>query len=247
MSEMQVDVTGENRGGRCQQVHAWTLPQARTAGLSLSARLSAAICLLALAMTSTGCPGDAVGDPCIPETIPLVNGSPGFDRNQIYIEASSVQCRTRICLVDKFTGDPRNADQHTQAPPDANPSSDYPFQDCPPPSEASEASEAPTTPRTRLERTCCDQVGDCEERAKQSNNGELTAEASLGCKAAFVVCSNTLIETATLNDKIYCSCRCDGPKTSLEFCECGEGFSCKEALTINAAGEGLRGSYCMKD
>lgn len=53
--------------------------------------------------TLAGCSTPAVGDPCQPEQIP----STGFDDAETYIESSSVQCETRVCLVYKLAGDPR--------------------------------------------------------------------------------------------------------------------------------------------
>ena len=51
-----------------------------------------------------GCTGPAVGDPCTPEQIPP-NG--GFNPAEAYVETSSVQCETRVCLVYRLSGDPR--------------------------------------------------------------------------------------------------------------------------------------------
>lgn len=50
-----------------------------------------------------GCPAPPVGDPCTPEQIP----AGGFDDNEAYVETSSVQCETRVCMVYKLAGDPR--------------------------------------------------------------------------------------------------------------------------------------------
>jgi len=49
-----------------------------------------------------GCPAEGVGDPCRPERVP----DNGFARSEAYIETSSVQCRTRICMVYKLQGNP---------------------------------------------------------------------------------------------------------------------------------------------
>src|SRR3954447_21908132 len=77
-----------------------------------------AIALLGLALTA--CTDDGVGDPCIPETIPCKekNGAKvcGFEQTESYIESSSVQCRSRLCIVNKLDNktdgdlpaDPRN-------------------------------------------------------------------------------------------------------------------------------------------
>ena len=51
---------------------------------------------------ATGCASSAVGDPCIPETVP----DEGFRADETYFETSSVQCATRVCLVRELDGDP---------------------------------------------------------------------------------------------------------------------------------------------
>ncbi len=62
--------------------------------------------LLAIAALffSAGCAESAVGDPCIPETVP----EGGFLASETYLETSSVQCATRVCLVRELAGDPNN-------------------------------------------------------------------------------------------------------------------------------------------
>ncbi|MDB4988552.1 MAG: hypothetical protein JWN04_3730 [Myxococcaceae bacterium] len=51
-----------------------------------------------------GCADEGIGDPCIPEAIPCdSNGENcGYKASESYIEASSVQCRSRLCLVYKL-------------------------------------------------------------------------------------------------------------------------------------------------
>lgn len=51
----------------------------------------------------TGCVGNAVGDPCTPEQV----YEDGFDPTETYVESSSPQCATRVCLVRGLAGDPR--------------------------------------------------------------------------------------------------------------------------------------------
>ncbi|MEM8609608.1 MAG: hypothetical protein AAGF92_21070 [Myxococcota bacterium] len=48
------------------------------------------------------CSESAVGDPCIPEQVP----EGGFLASETYLETSSVQCATRVCLVRDLEGDP---------------------------------------------------------------------------------------------------------------------------------------------
>ncbi|MFI5308571.1 MAG: hypothetical protein ACHQ53_14525 [Polyangiales bacterium] len=50
-----------------------------------------------------GCSTPAVGAPCLPEQVPQT----GFDDREAYIETSSVQCQTRVCMVYRLRGDPR--------------------------------------------------------------------------------------------------------------------------------------------
>jgi hypothetical protein len=138
------------------------------------------IALVALTIGAVGCADEGVGDPCIPETIPCSDAEGkqcGYRSSESYIEATSVQCRSRLCIV-------RNLDN--------------------------ESEDIAADPRTT-----------CEEDNK---DGCVTQEQVL--------------------DSIYCTCRCDGPKTSLEFCDCPSGFSCQEIL--NLGGEGIRGSYCVR-
>jgi hypothetical protein len=61
-----------------------------------------AISLLWLA--GSGCSSSAVGDPCVPER----DYEDGFLASETYLETSSVQCATRVCLVRGLMGDPHN-------------------------------------------------------------------------------------------------------------------------------------------
>ncbi len=54
-----------------------------------------------------GCEAPGVGDPCEPEQVPTT----GFVATEAYLETSSVQCRTRVCMVYKLEGDPRDSCQ----------------------------------------------------------------------------------------------------------------------------------------
>jgi hypothetical protein len=66
-------------------------------------RFGVAPLLFGLASMAAGCTGSGIGDPCIPESIP----ADGFDSREVYLETSSVQCRTRVCMVYRLEGDPR--------------------------------------------------------------------------------------------------------------------------------------------
>lgn len=60
-----------------------------------------------------GCTGSPIGDPCIPESIP----AGGFDPREIYLETSSVQCRTRVCMVYQLDGNPEFVNGTDTCPP----------------------------------------------------------------------------------------------------------------------------------
>lgn len=53
----------------------------------------------------TACTTSGVGDPCNPEQVP----EGGFAETEIFLETSSVQCRSRVCLVNRFPGGDPNA------------------------------------------------------------------------------------------------------------------------------------------
>lgn len=58
--------------------------------------------VLLVSWASFGCSPSPIGDPCVPESIPAT----GFDPREIYLETSSVQCRTRVCMVYQLDGNP---------------------------------------------------------------------------------------------------------------------------------------------
>ena len=65
-------------------------------------RITKALFLLTLPAILAGCPSTGVGDPCTPESTPMG----GFQAAEAYLETSSVQCRTRVCMVYRLAGDP---------------------------------------------------------------------------------------------------------------------------------------------
>jgi len=67
-----------------------------------STLLAAASLVTLVTLMVGGCQTSGVGDPCIPQAIP----AGGFRDGDTVIETTSVMCRTRVCLVYKFTGDP---------------------------------------------------------------------------------------------------------------------------------------------
>jgi hypothetical protein len=68
-------------------------------------RASAVLLTLAVAIggAAVGCAPTGQGDPCTPEAIP----TGGFSNMEVYVETSSVQCRTRVCMVYRLTGSPQ--------------------------------------------------------------------------------------------------------------------------------------------
>lgn len=58
--------------------------------------------VLVLVVMLAGCQASGVGDPCTPEQVP----TDGFRSGEAYLETSSVQCRTRTCIVFGLDGDP---------------------------------------------------------------------------------------------------------------------------------------------
>lgn len=61
-----------------------------------------------LGLLVTACADEGVGDPCIPETVPCTvdpttkEKQCGFNNTESFIESSSVQCRSRLCIVHKL-------------------------------------------------------------------------------------------------------------------------------------------------
>lgn len=56
-----------------------------------------------LLLSLTACQNHDIGAPCVPEQVP----AGGFVAIDTYLETSSPQCETRLCLVRGLTGDPR--------------------------------------------------------------------------------------------------------------------------------------------
>jgi hypothetical protein len=113
-----------------------------------------------------GCAPAGVGDPCLPEQIP----EGGFDDSEAYIESSSVQCQTRVCMVWHMKGAPQG-----------------------------------TTTCTRDPTSCAPQD--------------------------------------KVDQRVYCTCRCDAGNTRFASCTCPSGYTCNPVLEQGS--EGVRGSYCV--
>jgi len=79
--------------------------------LPRSSKLLWAAALSVLALTAVGCDsGIGVGDPCDPESVP----GGGFDPQEVYLETSSVQCRTRVCMVYEIDGLPEDSEENQE-------------------------------------------------------------------------------------------------------------------------------------
>jgi len=66
----------------------------------MSIRLAALVTILGASLFG-GCEAPAVGDPCKPAVVP----EGGFQRTEVYLESPSLQCRTRVCIVNHYRGD----------------------------------------------------------------------------------------------------------------------------------------------
>jgi len=56
----------------------------------------------------------------------------------------------------------------------------------------------------------------------------------------------TCVSPTDVERSVYCTCRCAAPEgSSLPTCGCPGGFLCEEVL--QTGGDGLRGSYCVRD
>ncbi len=145
-----------------------------------------------LALGASACANEGVGDPCVPESIPcddpVTNENCGFGPSESYIESSSVQCRSRLCIVHKLQGGAALADP----------------------------------------RDLCgqDEGIDWVVGGAQDSDGP------------------NCVEQDQINQAVYCTCRCDAPKKTREFCECPSGYTCEEILTLG--GDGIKGSYCVR-
>ncbi len=71
--------------------------------------------------SASRCNNSAVGDPCTPEA------NTAFDPSEAFLELSSVQCATRVCLVKGLDGNPHRIygeSMDCPAVPSANPDCD---------------------------------------------------------------------------------------------------------------------------
>jgi hypothetical protein len=144
--------------------------------LSIAAERFLPLALALMFSWLVGCATPAVGDPCLPEQVPET----GFDDREAYVESSSVQCETRVCIVYHLRGDPREG---------------------------------------------CTPV-EC-------------AMGDMNCVPK--ACANQ----DDIENRVYCTCRCNSGNTGFAECECPDGFSCVDVL--EQGGPGVRGGYCVKN
>src|SRR5260370_39458753 len=62
---------------------------------------AAALVTLALGVLAFGCQSGGIGDPCTPEH-EYQQFFSGYEVTEVNIESKSVQCETRLCLVNHF-------------------------------------------------------------------------------------------------------------------------------------------------
>jgi len=53
----------------------------------------------------------------------------------------------------------------------------------------------------------------------------------------------------TPDKAVYCSCRCAGPQSNVQYCDCPSGYLCQKLVDAygTTGGAQLAGSYCIKD
>ena len=139
------------------------------------------------ALVIAGCKEAPVGDPCVPENTP----EGGFLNGESYLETSSVQCRTRVCMV--YMG-----------------------------GETAPASLDPSLSREQCTAACVDGDGAC-----------------------VAGCAGYPTEDE-IEERVYCSCRCQADDSNTPTCSCGSGFTCVEDL-LTLGGDGIKGGYCVRD
>lgn len=94
---------------------------------SVSRKVLRALVIAGVALSMLGaCEARGIGDPCTPEAIPADPDGPmgertdGFEASEIYVETSSVQCRTRTCMVFRLEGNPERVAGEDSCPPGAS-------------------------------------------------------------------------------------------------------------------------------
>lgn len=184
--------------------------------------------LLAMAVGASfigaNCGGDGVGDPCTPED-EYLTGFSGFSQSEVNVESRSFQCLTRVCLVNHFQGRvscPYGQVEDPEAP-------DSGLATCMGTAEHRQSAEC--LPGGTLHRASC-QVPD-RDGARWEDRIIPPVLPQLRERRA--------------EDTVYCSCRCAGPDSDADYCDCPSGFDCRQLVDDLGIGrEQLAGSYCVK-
>jgi hypothetical protein len=185
---------------------------------------------LLLGVAALGCTPGGVGDPCTPED-EYSQDFNGFQVTETNVESRSFQCETRLCLVNHFQG--RVSCRLGQTAAEAAP---YDL------SQGSKPENAAWKPKCSIPGTAVDRRN-------------ITVDPVTGEPAGRNSPDNVRVEVPAqlqnrqTEDAVYCSCRCDGPEKNARYCECPEGFQCKELvenLKITSGQAQLAGSYCIR-
>jgi hypothetical protein len=172
-----------------------------------------------LGLMALGCDSGGIGDPCVPED-EYQQAFNGFAETEVNVESKSFQCETRVCLVNHFKG--RVSCPYGQKQADI---------DMLPP-------DAPA--RCRVPGT----------NGKHCLNGtaQVDCTGNAGNIDAITVPVAAQLLDRTAQDTVYCSCRCKGPDTNANYCECPSGYECSELVKeLGLPGRAqLAGSYCIK-
>lgn len=214
--------------------------------------------LLAMAagasLIGSSCGGGGVGDPCVPEDEYLTTFS-GFSVGEVNVESRSVQCLTRVCLVNHFQG----------------------RVSCPYGQEEDTYEGDPRGPIEGSGRAACAGINtvppgsppdfQCVGGPDGGNDGSLCEDATCSpggaqheksCRVPdrdgsriedrIQVPVDPQFTERSANDTVYCSCRCAGNDAAARYCQCPSGFSCEALIDDLGLGKGqLAGSYCIKD
>jgi len=173
-----------------------------------------AIASFALPMLSA-CEARGIGDPCTPEAIP----AGGFVNSEVYVETSSVQCRTRTCMVFRLNGDPNCVRSEVEARNTCTPECTRTLSDGTTVSTCVDGDTDDIVPLDSLERVFCS----CRCRASGDANTPLCA-----CTAGFH-CVDVLTAGGVGVQGGYCVP--DDLCTSDEDCG-GTPGSCQEGVCI---------------
>lgn len=158
------------------------------------------ISMTSVGFSAAGCNPVGVGDPCIPEDEYSATFS-GFGVSEANVESRSLQCDTRVCIVNHFQG--------------------------------------------RVS---------CPYGQRVDASGNVTSGTPPGaCHVPSSTQKVTVPVDAQLlhrraQDRVYCSCRCEGADKTANYCSCPIGYSCLPLIPDLGLGkEQLAGKYCLKN